>query len=148
MHTVLGPFLKQANQRNFLLVLLILFIIIDVEIPNAMAEMLDTVFGKIITIMLVLALLKINYILGVFGIIAGYTLLQRVAKKTGGVYRDYVPNEYMKAKKLEVMNPIEHTLEEEVVKKMESKLKPNVFSKPNYQPTLNHIHDAKHINLN
>tara|TARA_B000000557_G_scaffold257486_1_gene250835 strand:- start:1179 stop:1619 length:441 start_codon:yes stop_codon:yes gene_type:complete len=146
MHSVLGPLLKQANQRNLLLILLVLFIIIDVQIPNAMADLLDNVFGKIIIVILVLSLLKINYILGVFGIVAGYTLLQRIAKKTGGVYRDYVPNEYIKAKKLEVMNPIEHTLEEEVVKKMETKLIPNVFSKPTYQPTLNHNHDAEHIN--
>lgn len=146
MHTVLGPLLKQANKKNLLLLLFGLFIIIDVEIPNPIAEALDNVFGKIMIVIIVLALLKINALLGVFSIIAGYVLLQRIAKKTGGLYRDYIPNEYVKAKKLINMNPVEVTLEEEVVEKMESRLIPNVFSKPSYKPTLNTVHKASDVN--
>ena len=146
MHKILGPLLKGKTQRNVLLVLLAIFIIIDVKIPKGVADLANTLIGKIVIIMVSISLVKVDPILGVFGLLAAYTFIQRIGGNHTAAEKRYVPSEDDKLRAMNSMNKRETTLEEMAVHKMKSMNKPNVFINADYKPILDMIHDAARIN--
>lgn len=146
MDKLLAPLLKGKTQRNVLLVLLAIFIIIDVKIPKGVADLANTLIGKILIIMVSISLVKVDPILGVFGLLAAYTFIQRIGGNHTAAEKRYVPSEDDKLRVMNSMNKRETTLEEMAVHKMKSMNKPNVFINADYKPILDMIHDAARIN--
>lgn len=146
MDKLLAPLLKGKTQRNVLLVLLAIFIIIDVKIPKGVADLANTLIGKIVIIMVSISLVKVDPILGVFGLLAAYTFIQRIGGNHTAAEKRYVPSEDDKLRAMNSMNKRETTLEEMAVHKMKSMNKPNVFINADYKPILDMIHDAARIN--
>ena len=146
MDKLLAPLLKGKTQRNVLLVLLAIFIIIDVKIPKGVADLANTLIGKILIIMVSISLVKVDPILGVFGLLAAYTFIQRIGGNHTAAEKRYVPSEDDKLRAMNSMNKRETTLEEMAVHKMKSMNKPNVFINADYKPILDMIHDAARIN--
>jgi hypothetical protein len=146
MHKFLGPLLKGKTQRNVLLVLLAIFIIIDVKIPKGVADLANTLIGKILIIVVSISLVKVDPILGVFGLLAAYIFIQRIGGNHTAAEKRYVPSEDDKIRAMISMNKRETTLEEMAVHKMKSMNKPNVFINADYKPILDMIHDAARIN--
>ena len=93
MDKLLAPLLKGKTQRNVLLVLLAIFIIIDVKIPKGVADLANTLIGKIVIIMVSISLVKVDPILGVFGLLAAYTFIQRIGGNHTAAEKRYVPSE-------------------------------------------------------
>lgn len=146
MDKLLAPLLKGKTQRNVLLVLLAIFIVVDVKIPKGVADLANTLIGKILIIMVSISLVKVDPILGVFGLIAAYTFIQRIGGNHTASEKRYVPSEDDKLRTMNAMNKREITLEEMAVHKMKSMNKPNVFINADYKPVLDMIHDAARIN--
>ena len=146
MDKLLAPLLKGKTQRNVLLVLLAIFIVIDVKIPKGVADLANTLIGKIVIIMVSISLVKVDPVLGVFGLLAAYTFIQRIGGNHTAAEKRYVPSEDDKLRAMNSMNKRETTLEEMAVHKMKSMNKPNVFINADYKPILDMIHDAARIN--
>ena len=77
---------KSVMKNNHYLVLTILlsvFIVFDIHVPQALADMIDNPIGKISVAALSLCLLSMNTLLGVIGLVAAYVLIQRSSDTTG-----------------------------------------------------------------
>ena len=137
---------KSVMKNNHYLVLTILlsvFIVFDIQVPQALADMIDNPIGKIAIAILSLCLLSINTLLGVIGLVASYVLIQRSSDTTGTqAVRDYLPSEAKKKSVLNAMNQFPLTIEEEVISKMLPMNNQVDFSDPEFKPVLGDTHNA------
>lgn len=135
----------QSKQHYVLAILLIMYILINVQTPNAVAPLIDSTLGKISIIVLSISLFSINFLIGVLGVIAGYQLINRSSVKTGTfAMRNYLPSEASKVIDFSRYNDFPVTLEEEMVKKMAPVVVDN-SSSLTYKPVLDSLHDAAPI---
>ncbi len=137
---------KSVMKNNHYLVLTILlsvFIVFDIHVPQALADMIDNPIGKISVAALSLCLLSMNTLLGVIGLVAAYVLIQRSADTTGTqAERDYLPSEAKKKSVLNAMNQFPLTVEEEVIAKMLPMNNQVDYSEPEFKPVLGDTHNA------
>ena len=139
-------FLKSLVKDKHSLVLSILlsmFIVFDVSIPEVFADMIDNPLGKVVVALGVLCLLGMNPLVGVIAIVAGFVLIKRAGEKTGSEFeRRYLPNESKKSGHLNSMNQFPITVEEEIISKMLPVVSGN-YSDPSYKPVLGDNHNAE-----
>ena len=137
---------KSVMKNNHYLVLTILlsvFIVFDIHVPQALADMIDNPIGKISIAALSLCLLSMNTLLGVIGLVAAYVLIQRSSDTTGTrAERDYLPSEAKKKSVLNAMNQFPLTVEEEVIAKMLPMNNQADYSEPEFKPVLGDTHNA------
>ena len=82
----------KSNHHLVLTILLCVFIVFDIQVPDALANMVDNPIGKVAVAALALCLLSMNTLLGVIGLVAAYVLIQRSADTTGTqAEKDYLP---------------------------------------------------------
>jgi hypothetical protein len=111
--------LQKEKHHTFLGLLLILFIVIDVNIPLDLANVIDTIVGKTITILVIFSLLTYNKFVGVLAIVAGYLLIMRsmnISGKTNLKYLETEKKKYSKMKKFNVKH--NRSVEEDVIDNM------------------------------
>lgn len=130
---------------------LVLYIVLNVQTPNALAKFLNNPIAQILLGILALSIfVNVNPILGVIVIISAVEFIRRTNKKSVTFALDnYVPSESNKSKILNAVNenPIPKTLEEEVVEQMAplgGEDRPELPG-ANYAPVLNNLHDASSI---
>tara|TARA_B000000475_G_scaffold246510_1_gene220266 strand:- start:333 stop:770 length:438 start_codon:yes stop_codon:yes gene_type:complete len=137
---------KSVMKNNHYLVLTILlsvFIVFDIHVPQALADMIDNPIGKISVAALSLCLLSMNTLLGVIGLVAAYVLIQRSSDTTGTrAEKDYLPSEAKKKSVLNAMNQFPLTVEEEVIAKMLPMNNQADYSEPEFKPVLGDTHNA------
>jgi len=137
---------KSVMKNNHYLVLTILlsvFIVFDIHVPQALADMIDNPIGKISVAALSLCLLSMNTLLGVIGLVAAYVLIQRSSDTTGTqAEKDYLPSEAKKKSVLNAMNQFPLTVEEEVIAKMLPMNNQVDYSEPEFKPVLGDTHNA------
>jgi magnesium-transporting ATPase (P-type) len=138
-------FKKDNLGQVILVVLFLIYIIMGYKTPNNLANMIDTMFGKIVVGVIALVLLSMsNPILGVLGLFVAFLLIQRSSVATGSASLSaYCPTEEKRLSNLTAMNQFPYTLEQEVVSKMapiNNTVDPNTSS--NFMPVLDNIHDA------
>ena len=111
--------LQKEKHHSFLGLLLILFIVIDVDIPYDLANLVDTIVGKTVVVLVIFALLTYNKLIGVLAIVAGYMLVMRSMSTSGKTNLTYLETEKKKFSKMKKFN-IKHktTVEEEVINNM------------------------------
>ena len=111
--------LQKEKHHTFLGLLLILFIVIDVNIPLDLANLVDTIVGKTVIILVIFALLTYNKLVGVLAIVAGYLLIMRSINISGNSNIKYLETEKKKFSKMKKFN-VKHkkTVEEEVINNM------------------------------
>ena len=131
--------LMKDKHSLLLVVLLVIFIVVDVKIPEAVSNIVDTTVGKAVVVLASLSLFGVNVLAGVFGIVAGYLLIQRSSKQENE--KLYMPGETNKTKYLSSVNSFPVTVEEEVIASMLPMASPDI-SEPEYKPTLNKLHNA------
>jgi len=137
----------QTQQHVVLAILLIMYIIIDIEVPKKVASLVDTTLGKVVVILLSVGLFKVNYVIGFLGLVAGFQLIRRASVSNGTfAIRNYLPSEVSKVIDFSRYNQFPPTLEEEMVKKMAPLVVDN-SSGPHldYTPVLDSLHDAAPI---
>ena len=133
----------KSNHHLVLTILLCVFIVFDIQVPNAVANMVDNPIGKISVAALSLCLLSMNTLLGVIGLVAAYVLIQRSANTTGTqAEKDYLPSEAKKKAVLSAMNQFPVTVEEEVIAKMLPMNNQVDLSESEFKPVLGDTHNA------
>ena len=129
-------------------VLLVLYLLLDVETPMYLANLVDTTLGNVVVMLLaVTLLLSSNIVVGLLALVAGYELIQRSRSVTGNLQLKQIKNaEKIKVEMLKDYNNYPVTLEEEVVSKMAPLVHDNSTSSDNFKPVLNNLHDASSVN--
>ena len=141
-------FKKENMGQVILVVLFLIYIIMGYKTPETVANVVDTMYGKLIVACIALALLACsNPILGVLGLFVAFLLVQRSTITTGSAaLAAYYPTEEKKFSNLTAMNQFPYTLEQEVVSKMapiNDTSDPNATS--NFMPVLGNLYDAAPI---
>ena len=128
-------------------VLLLLYLIFDVDTPLDLAKYIDTTLGNVVVVLLSLSLVYTgNVFIGVLAIVSAYELIQRSKKTTGSLYLNQIHNaEVIKKDLLDNYNQFPDTLEEEVVNKMAPLINTSSNNVSMFQPVLNDLHDATEL---
>ena len=133
----------KSNHHLVLTILLCVFIVFDIQVPNVSVDMVDNPIGKVAVAALALCLLSMNTLLGVIGLVAAYVLIQRSADTTGTqAEKDYLPSEAKKSNVLSAMNQFPMTVEEEVIAKMLPMANQVDLSEAEFKPVLGDTHNA------
>jgi len=138
-----------------LTVLLVLFILLDIRIPTEVANLIDTLFGRILVTGAALSLFFVrNVLLGVLGIVAAYELLRRSEESAATTEVEttyvenpsekYIPSERRQAD-LSALNQFPVTLEETVIHNMIPFVSGENLPPASFRPTLDSLYDAAKI---
>ena len=138
---------KQSQKQLLLTVVLVLYIITNVNVPQPLAGMVDSTMGNIVVVLLALAvLLTENAVLGVLAVIAAFELIKRSSVRTGsnGIRR-FLPSEDKKEQHFSALNQFPITLEEEMVHNMVPMVADPLMTEASYKPVMNASHNATDI---
>ena len=75
--TDLFKIMKKDTHHYVLAALLIVFIVSDVKVPGVIGELVDTMLGKIVVVMVALSLFGAHPVVGAIGLVAAYQLILR-----------------------------------------------------------------------
>ena len=81
--------------------------------PGVIGEMVDTMLGKIVVVMVALSLFGAHPVVGAIGLVAAYQLILRSQGQQSMAV--YVPSEAKKSRVLTAMNQFPTTIEEQVI---------------------------------
>ena len=140
-------FKKENSGQVVLAILFIVYLISGYKTPDSVANVIDTIYGKIVVVVVALILFSYaNPILGVLGFIVAFDLIRKSSMSTGTFALDhYVPTEVKKESNLNAMNQFPYTLEQEVVKKMAPMKVPGDATPSSFSPVLDDTYDAAPI---
>tara|TARA_B110000261_G_scaffold47624_1_gene56145 strand:- start:1293 stop:1730 length:438 start_codon:yes stop_codon:yes gene_type:complete len=138
--------LLREKHHSILAVLMALFIILDVKIPFQLANLIDTIVGKTVIIIIIFALLTFNKFVGVLAIVAGYMLIMRSANMTGNKNMKYLNTENSKYHEMQDLN-IKHkrSIEEDVIDNMLPRVSNENVLSSDFKPTQGNLHDAEKL---
>ena len=141
-------FKKENMGQVILCILFIIYLIMGYKMPDSIANVIDTNYGKVIVVVMALILFAYaNPVLGVLGFFVAFDLISKSSVATGTYALErYVPTEAKKESQLNAMNQFPYTLEQEVVAKM-APLSQSGYSinEASYKPLLEDLHDASSI---
>ena len=140
-------FTKKHMPELVLAALLSLYLVMGYQVPEGVATMIDTTFGKIVVVVIALMLFAYsNPVLGILALLVAYQLIKCVSVKTGMAgLEEYYPTEAKKWSPFTPTNQFPYTLEQEVVKNMTTQKFNTEYVKPPYRPVLDDTHDASHL---
>ena len=142
-------FKKQHIGELLLTILFIIYLIMGYKTPEPIANIVDTLVGKIVILIIVIYLfMHNNHILAVLALFVAFDLFRRSSLVTGiDALQRYAPSEEKKSTQFSAMNQFPYTLEQEVVKKMAPIVRSgSSLTKPTFKPILNNLYDATPIN--
>ena len=124
--------------------LFILFLVMRYPIPESIANMIDTTFGKIVIVLIALFLFAYsNPILGILALLVAYYLIKDSSMKTGmASLEEFYPTEAKKWSPFSPIHQFPYTLEQEVVKQMTTQKFNTEYVKAPFSPVLDDTHDA------
>ena len=139
---------KKMNQV-VLVILFSIYLIMGYKMPESVASMIDTTYGKVAVILMALVLfVKCHPVLGVLGFLVAYQLLTQSSVTTGSyALRKYAPTEEKKYSTLTEYNQFPYTLEQEVVKKMGpiNNYESSISNSYSFNPVLDDTYNAAPI---
>ena len=132
------------NKHHLLLTALFaIFIVFDFKVPEAFADLIDTIIGKAVVILSALALLTVNPIVGAMALIASYVLITRSQyTSASGLVKNYVPSEETKYNEMMFYKMPEKTVEEEVIDNMLPSVATDALDEPAFKPVQEKLHSA------
>ena len=149
MNQISGLLKKEHMGEHILVVLMVVYLVMGFQTPEPIANIVDTLVGKI-SIFLVVVYLFLNSspILAVLALFVAFDLVRRSSAVTGiDALRKYAPTEERKSSQFTAFNQFPYTLEQEVVKKMAPIVQSGrTLTKPSYKPMLDNLHDASSLN--
>jgi hypothetical protein len=149
MESINRMFEKRNSGELILSVLFIIYLVMGFKLPEPLANVIDTLVGKIVVAIFALALFSYtNPILGVLGVFVAYKIIMSASMVTGtGALEMFAPTEARKWSQFSPMHQFPYTLEQEVVKKMAPIVRTDLANtKPSYKPMLENLYDAASIN--
>jgi hypothetical protein len=143
-------FRSLSKYEASLLILFVIYLIFDIQPPDAFAAVVDTPIGMVLVLLLTLMnFMRSNVILGVVGLFVAYEVVRRSARVNNRVPMEiYTPSQMNKDIELIQMNPPESkSLEEEMVDKMAPVGKSSMitFTLSEYKPIATETHNASTI---
>ena len=144
-----GLFKKENISQLALAILFIIYLIMGYKTPEPVANVIDTLVGKIIIFITVITLfMHANPILAVLSLFVAFDLIRRASAVTGiDALKKYLPTEQKKSSQFTAFNQFPYTLEQEVVKKMAPIVQSgSSLTKASYKPLLDNLYDASTIN--
>jgi hypothetical protein len=142
---------ERKNMGQLILVgLFITYLLMGSQTPESLANIIDTMPGKIIVILVALFLFAYsNPILGVLGIFVAYRLLQNASMASTLIINPsldaYYPTEQKVWSPFTPNNQFPYTLEQEMVKEMAPQKFNLTYDSPSFKPALDDTHDAAPI---
>ena len=146
-------FMKEIEKdmhHYVLAILLAIFIVTDPKVPTIVAELVDTLLGKVIIIGGALALLFAHPLVGALGIVAAYRLISQthstpppLSSMRRSSPLSIVPS--TQSQGLNAFNQFPMTVEEEVIQKMIPTTAGNL-PPATFKPVLDKLHDAARLN--
>lgn len=91
--------LKKEKQHELLLgVIFLLYLVLNLQTPEFVSQLIDTTFGSVVLLLLSLSLfLQVNPIIGVLGMAVAFEMIRRSSVATGSFGVDnYLPSEEKK----------------------------------------------------
>jgi hypothetical protein len=144
-------FKKQHMGELILAILFIIYLIMGYKTPDVVANLVDTLIGKVVIIIIVIYLfMNCNPILAVLALFVAFDLIRRSSVATGiDALQKYAPSEEKKMSQFTAYNQFPYTLEQEVVKKMAPIVQSgSSLTPPSYKPLLDNTHDSMPLNKN
>lgn len=148
MESITTLFKKQHMGELILVILLIIYLILGFKTPDAIANIVDTIFGKLTIFVVVIYLfIHANPVLAVLSLLAAFDLIRRSSLSTGiDALQRFAPSETKKMSQFTAFNQFPYTLEQEVVSKMAPiKLTGSSLSTASYKPVLDNLHEASSL---
>lgn len=142
-------FKKQHMGELVLVILFIVYLILGLKTPEPIANIIDTLVGKIVIILIVIYLfMHAHPILAVLALFVAFDLIRRSSAATGiDALKKYAPSEEKKFSQFTAFNQFPYTLEQEVVAKMAPIMKSgSSLTQASYKPLLDNLYDASPIN--
>lgn len=129
------------------LAVFVLYIVLPIENPSFISNMVDTPLGMVGVLAVTLYLFfNANPLVAILYVFVAYELLRRSAKQTGkAAIQEHTPSQMKKDVKMQKMNPVKkETLEEEMVEKMApiGHSDPVVFSESAFKPVAEDVGTA------
>lgn len=149
MESLTDLFKKQHMGELVLVILFIVYLILGLKTPEPIANIIDTLVGKIIIIIIVIYLfMNAHPILAVLALFVAFDLIRRSSAATGiDALKKYAPSEEKKASQFTAFNQFPYTLEQEVVAKMAPIVNSgSSLTQASYKPLLDNLYDASPIN--
>lgn len=144
--------LLYKNQRHqlVLLVVLILYVVLNVQTPPTLAYLIDNIYGNLVIILCSFYLLSnSNHLVGIVALFAAYELIKRSSETTGtATIHKYLPSENKKGVHFSAFNQFPFTLEEEVVKNMAPLISSGGPSNLYYKPVVDNTYNAMDVHDN
>jgi hypothetical protein len=145
----LSDIIKAENRQQLVLgVVLILYIILNVKTPKLLSDLIDTIYGNIVVVIVAMVLFSnSNPVVGVLSIVAAYFLIKRSSITTGSfAIQKFLPSEESRSEDFSKLNEVPITLEEQMVFKMAPLVKhDSQYPDANYKPVLDSLHEAAPI---
>jgi len=148
MESFSNLFKKQHIGELVLVILFIIYLIMGYKTPESIANMVDTLVGKIVIFVIVVYIfMNFNPILAVLSLFVAFDLIRRSSSATGiDALKKYAPSEEKKMSQFTAYNQFPYTLEQEVVAKMAPIMKSgSSLTQASYKPLLENVHDASKI---
>jgi hypothetical protein len=142
------PVLKKTQSSHVVLgIIFIIYLIMGYPIPETIATMIDTMYGKIIVYVIALILLvSVNPVLGVLALFVAFDLVRRSEMATGSTaLLKFGSSEKQKMCDLTAFNQFPYTLEQEMVKLRTINKYPPFESPASYKPMLLATADASPV---
>jgi hypothetical protein len=149
MESFSSLFKKQHMGELVLVILLIIYMILGLKTPEPIANLIDTLVGKIVIIVVVIYLfMHANPILAVLALLVAFDLMRRSSMATGlDALQKFAPSEEKKSSQFTAFNQFPYTLEQEVVAKMAPIMKSgSSLTQASYKPLLDNLYDASPLN--
>jgi hypothetical protein len=145
-----NTFRSLSTYEAILLVLFVIYLVFDIQPPDAFAAVVDTPIGMVLVLLLTLMnFMRSNVILGVLGLFVAYEVVRRSARINNRVpMMMYTPSQMKKDVELVQMNPPkEQSLEEELVEKMAPVGQSSLitYTMSEYKPIATQTHNASSV---
>ena len=148
MEGLSGLFKKENMGELALAILLIVYLVLGFRTPDAVAGMVDTLFGKIVLFVIVIFLfLHANPLLAVLALFVAFDLMRRSSVATGiDALQKFAPSEEKRTSQFTAYNQFPYTLEQEVVAKMAPMVSAgSSLTQASYKPMLDNLYDASPV---
>jgi hypothetical protein len=145
MESFSSLFKKEHMSELVLVILFIIYLILGLKTPEPIANLIDTLVGKIAIFVIVLYMfMNSNPILDVLSLFVAFDLIRRSSLATGfDALKKYAPSEEKKMTQFTAYNQFPYTLEQEVVAKMAPVSKSGMsLTQASYKPLLENLYDA------
>ena len=137
-----------AQQKSELVLglLFIIYLVLGLRTPDQLANLVDTVPGKLgLAVFVGLMFWKNHPILAILGLLVAFNLIYRSSSGLDALQR-YAPSEVKKASQFTAFNQFPYTLEQEMVKKMAPAVNAGTSTtRPGFKPSSDELHGAQNL---